>query len=562
MPAPTPRQQEIRDYEGLGLLITAPAGCGKTEALALRVRGLIDRGATSHPRRILILTFTNRAKENIEERLRNYLTHSEVRRHVTISNLHSFAARVIRAHGNVIGVDHTWAIPDSDWVGEQLRALGIPSKQREIVKGYLQEAKLTTRTDAEVLTRIAQSQHPLAIQLEQKRVAEKRLTYDDLPRLADLILRDDGVAALYREHFSSLIIDEFQDLTLQQLSIAQRIGASRITYAGDLAQGIYSFAGANPQMVLDAARAEGIQEIAFAESHRSSPAVLNLVNSLTPMTDGTVLSSSRPESWPGGGLTGHRTFETVEDEAAWIADFAAKIIPLAPSHRIGVVTRVKARREALDSILNEDGHPFSWYRWDDPIFDSHTAPILRSLLRRATDSMLRADDAVKQILELVDPVELHDPTTLESVTAGCTWIQELSIDGSTRAEIRARIKVGEDETLLSAPGLHLLTGHAGKGQQFDWVIVAGMEDDSIPFYLAKTPDAVKEEARVLSVMISRARHGVITTYCERLTKPWGDVVGTTPSRFFGHLNASPSYMGWDAAANWLNNASWEQIAQR
>ncbi|ALN14477.1 UvrD-helicase domain-containing protein [Acidipropionibacterium acidipropionici] len=78
-------------------------------------------------------------------------------------------------------------------------------------------------------------------------MAEKRLTYDDLPRVAELLLNDDAVASLYRNHFSAVIVDEFQDLTPQQLRIVNRIGLGKTTYAGDLAQGIYSFAGAQPE---------------------------------------------------------------------------------------------------------------------------------------------------------------------------------------------------------------------------------------------------------------------------------------------------------------------------
>ena len=58
---PTDKQAEIRDYQGLSLLIVAPAGCGKTEALGLRAKGLIARGSVAAPRRILVTTFSNRA---------------------------------------------------------------------------------------------------------------------------------------------------------------------------------------------------------------------------------------------------------------------------------------------------------------------------------------------------------------------------------------------------------------------------------------------------------------------------------------------------------------------
>lgn len=557
---PTARQIDIRDHESLSLLITAPAGCGKTEALALRVRGFLDRQASLPPRRILLVTFTNRAKENIDERLRTHLSTAEMARHITIHNLHGLSARIIAAHGNTIGLDDSWQLPDADWVGQKLGKLGLQYKQKQLINGYLQEAKLTTRTDAEVIEYLTGIGHQPTLKIEQERQASKQLTYDDLPRLADLILRSDQVAELYREHFSCVIVDEFQDLTLQQLSIIQRIGAGRITFAGDLAQGIYGFAGAAPERVLESARAEGVSEITFAESHRSSPAVLDLVNSLVPLTGGVELECSAPASWPGGGLAAHRVADSTADEADWVITFAQTLFGQVPQHRIGVLVRAKNRREALEAKLSETTS-FAWYRWDDPIFDSRVAPLLRTALRKITQEQLNSPDIEENIFSYVDPLELQDPANRQGLAEGSLWVQELFQDGISKPEIIQRIRVGENETLLGAPGLHLVTGHSGKGQQFDWVIVLGLEKDSIPSFHAKTAAALTEEARVLSVMISRARHGVVVTQVRTVDKPWGPSPAE-PSLFQPTLEQSPSYRTWGGAREWLNTSNWQAIGER
>lgn len=67
--APTGEQQAVRERPELDLLVVAPAGCGKTEAMALRAAGLLERGQVSAPRQILVTTFSNRAKDNIDGRL-------------------------------------------------------------------------------------------------------------------------------------------------------------------------------------------------------------------------------------------------------------------------------------------------------------------------------------------------------------------------------------------------------------------------------------------------------------------------------------------------------------
>jgi DNA helicase-2/ATP-dependent DNA helicase PcrA len=63
-----------------------------------------------------------------------------------------------------------------------------------------------------------------------------------------------------------------------------------------------------------------------------------------------------------------------------------------------------------------------------------------------------------------------------------------------------------------APGLHLLTGHKGKGQEFDWVFVLGLEDGHIPDFRSATTKDVLEELAVLHVIVSRARYGVVLTF--------------------------------------------------
>lgn len=558
---PSTSQLEIRDAPELGLLITAPAGCGKTEALALRLQGLVRRGIVTAPHKVLVVTFTNRARDNIRERLSAYLRQSEISSLVTIQNLHGLATRIVHAHGNVIGVGDDWEASRADWVTDQCRSYGLNSRQSSVVKEHLQSAKLEDRTDEEVAEYLARTGHRIAIAIEKKRVEERILTYDDLPRLASLILRNRSVAELYRQHFVAVIVDEFQDLSKQQLRIVQRIGAERTTFAGDLAQGIYGFAGADPQFVLEEARKVCSREIVFADSHRSSPAVLDLVNALSPLTGGVHLNSSRPDSWPSGGLTGHHDFESVEDEATWVLRFATNVHRRAPRHRIGVIARTKYRRAAVEVALIAGSPPFDWYRWDDPIFDSEAAPLLRSALRRASAAALVSDESPAMYLQsLVPEHALQDPSTRDSVVAGCLWAEGLLADSVPRQEIIGRIKVGEDETLLTAPGVHLLTGHAGKGQQFDWVIVLGLESDSIPGYQATTADLRKEEARVLAVMLSRARHGALTTRSHTSVKPWGDVVRTAPSAFAPALAASKSYRAWHDAKDWLESVHWDELA--
>ena len=100
--------------------------------------------------------------------------------------------------------------------------------------------------------------------------------------------------------------------------------------------------------------------------------------------------------------------------------------------------------------------------------------------------------------------------------------------------------------------------HAGKGQQFDWVFVLGLEDGTIPDYRAQSSGSKREEARVLSVMISRARIGVFGTYIKVDTQR---NYRKRPSEFIGYLNKVPGFLcGKDDIEMWCSKADWPTIA--
>lgn len=557
---PTASQLAIRNSTARDLLVIAPAGCGKTEALALRIQGLLQRGDIVAPQRILVTTFSNRARDNIRERLQDYLPSGTLRDRVTITNFHGLAARLFRAHANVIGLDPAMTIPDGDWVGAQCRAKGFDFNTSAAVQTTLRIAKQEPRTDDEVLTYLSAPGREAALAIERQRVSEGRLTYDDLPRLAELILANDLVADLYQAHFGSVIVDEFQDLTPQQLRIVNRIGYKNTTYAGDLAQGIYGFAGAKPIAIDAAVRAECTEVIEFSESHRSSPAVLAMVNAMTPLTAGTPLTAADPGSWPGGGLAASVGHHTADSEGDWVTRVAQALVSRVPQQRIGVIARTLGRRRFVESALTAANVPF--FRWDDGVLDTETARTLKSLLARFdVRGYEAAADKMAFLRDAAGFESITEPSGRESLLDALHWCHDLLRSGVTAGDIRSRIQIGDAATLITAPGVHLLTGHVGKGQQFDWVVIVGLEDGVIPDFRATSSDEKIEEARVLSVMLSRARHGVIVSRAVSVPTNAGRPMDRKPSSFLTSL-ATANPRKAEELVEWFNSADWAAIAVR
>jgi DNA helicase II / ATP-dependent DNA helicase PcrA len=560
MITPTARQAEIRDEQKLGLLIIAPAGCGKTEALALRTAGLLARGQVRRPSRILVTTFSNRARDNIRERLQQYLPGAAAWDCVAISNFHGLAARIFRAHASVIGMDPSMTIPDSDWVTAQCKDRRLGYTRAGEAQDILRMVKQESLDDAAVRDALATAGNRDAIEIEAQRITEHRLTYDDLLRVCELILQNEDVADLYRCLFSCVIVDEFQDLTPQQLRVIRRIGEGRTTFAGDIAQGIYGFAGAAPEAVLTEIEQEVSRRIVFADSHRSSPAVLEMVNALAPFTGGQHLRSADPALWPAGGLAGLAAFRDTAAEAAFAREFAATVLRKAPHHRIGVIARTANRRRFADAAFADS--TLSWYRWDDPLLDTDTAKAMRALLTTLSPAELSIAPDMLRYLHHVSRLEsVTDPDLKKSLAEALAWTSDLLQEGANPGELRARIKTGDDGTLLTTPGVHLLSGHAGKGQQFDWVVILGAEEGCIPDFRAKTEPQKAEEARVLSVMISRARHGVILTHAAAVEDSYGRPWAKEPSSFQNAFTDIISCREGQDIQRWLDATDWDLLVK-
>lgn len=560
----TPKQAQVLDHEGLSLLIIAPAGCGKTETLALRVRGLLDQQAVKASQRILVATFTKRARDNMHDRLSHYLTPREMREAVTVCNFHGLFARIIQAHSNVIGLDpKRLTMPQNDWVGERCSALKLKGLTND-VKSDISSAKRRALNDEQVLAELQRSGNQYASMIEEQRQAESRLTYDDLPRLAELILANDEVAALYRQHFGAIIVDEFQDLTPQQLRIVQRIGYKKTTYAGDLAQGIYAFAGAQPEYVKKKLEIECSETIEFAESFRSSPAVLTAVNSLNSLTGGQTLTAATPDSWPSGGLAAYRQFDRAQEEAKYIKNLCSWILSegRAPQQRIGISARLKRRRQLVDEMIAASGLPYCI--WDDGVLDKSIAQKIRSMLRGLSLSEFHsADDPLAFLRQAVAFDNEQDPDERTALSSAVDWCLDLLQKDLNPDTILRRIQIGDNDSLITRAGVHLLTGHAGKGQQFDWMVVIGLEEDYLPSCQAiqagDNSAMMGEEARTLAVMLSRARHGVLVTSSSVIS---GDFIpNKRQSRFLTDL--LPAVIcDRQQIHDWLTEADWKAIAER
>lgn len=538
---PSVEQLVAATSEKKNSLIVAPPGCGKTEVLAYRAEHLI---ATLKPnQKILALTFTNRARTNLKDRLRDVLGTERSRRFVTVRNFHGHAADVVRSHYRSIGLDmSTFVPPTTRTLSKAMREVTNDTAEARDAVALLGEVKRSARSDEEVLDALEATGgrvgREAAIAVEMARQDANVLHYDDLIRHAQRLLTIPGVRRLYRCHFGAVLVDEFQDLSSQQLDLVAKSCDTSRTFAGDPLQGIYSWAGAQPEQVEAVLLKACPESVKLTESYRSSPRVLALVNSIGTQLGATALSSAEPARWPDEGFSTAFVFRDFADEANQVVAASQLLHERDPNLSIGVITRSGWRRNVIDEHFAASELPFR--RWDLAVDDPRILQLVRDAMTQLPRGIGFAS-ARDGVLDTVDPADVD---TIEQVDEVFDFLEK-SGSSTPRAALRSIRSTGDPQQAVS-PGVHLLNAHTGKGQQFDWVFVIGLEEKHIPDRRSSDGAALAEEMRVLLVMLSRARHGLVATSVTMLNGRYGTYAATR-SRWFGNLDAAKPCL-WSAFA--------------
>lgn len=327
-----------------------------------------------------------------------------------------------------------------------------------------------------------------------------------------------------------------------------------MTYAGDLSQSIFSFAGADSLSNYQEISKDVTKRVRLVKSFRSAPAVLDTVNTLSSLTMGERLKAAFPMRWGGGGVSALTSFSAWGEEAAWITKTSQKILQECPNQRIGILSRTSYRQSEIKRTLRSCKVVFT--DWADGLFRANTARILRDICDNVPEGLLEKPIDLLSFIQNRANVLQDRLSFSDDLRDSCGWLFDQLLN-SAPADVKARIvSQKSNETIATRKGVHCLTGHAGKGQQFDWVFIAGLDEGTAPFYKSSTRDEILEEARVLSVMVSRARIGIMMTHASKNLYGYK----TVPSRFSVQLQQAPGLLSdVGQVETWLASVDWESI---
>lgn len=278
-------------------LVVAGAGSGKTRVLTYKIAGLLKNGYD--PERILALTFTNKAADEMKVRIDD-LVGAGVSRRLWMGTFHSIFARILRQQAEKIGYKSNFSIYDT-------------SDSKSLIKNIVKEMGLDEKkyTPKAVLSRISQLKNSLITpDVYCKRDdLQKNDAYAKIPRLSDIysayfarcykasamdfddillyiniLFRDfPEVLEQYQDWFQFVLVDEYQDTNFAQHLVVKKLAAHHhhVCVVGDDAQSIYSFRGANIENILKFKETyPECRVFKLERNYRSTQNIVKVANSL------------------------------------------------------------------------------------------------------------------------------------------------------------------------------------------------------------------------------------------------------------------------------------------
>jgi DNA helicase-2/ATP-dependent DNA helicase PcrA len=256
-----------------------------------------------------------------------------------------------------------------------------------------------------------------------------------------------------------------------------------------------------------------------------------MVNGVSADMGAAPLHAHDPDQWPGGGASAALEFATQAEEADYIADVCGQITSADPAASVGVISRAAWRRSAIGGALTQRSS-IPCRRWDRAIEDPAILGLIRTVVANSPRS-IGLETVRTKVLATLDP---GDVDTMEQVDDAFSQLGQAAPGATARAAL-ASLRETDHETPVG-PGVHLLNAHTGKGQQFDWVITCGLETGHLPGRRNSEGSALEEEQRVLLVILSRARYGLVATRSETQDSYYGRPRKVTPSPWWNTLATS------------------------
>ncbi len=344
-----PYQKEAVLDESPACLVNANVGSGKTTVLTAKVRYLCEQKGVD-PKDLMVLTFTNKAANEIRERLENLTGKEE---DLWFGTFHSVALRMLQTILPVEELGYTKEFQ-----------VCIPEEEMQMAQQLITEQNLQIKYKNRLKKRLDQSRQKsgrkpkdygddferLCTLLEEEKKKQNKMTYEEL------ILHTGQLLQSHPEILRPLwlIIDEVQDCDQSQLDLLDSLMGkdSHLFAVGDPNQVIYSWRGSAFQIFFQLKNRYQAMELSLPINYRSSGTILSVARRF--LQNGSTLEGVKSEGGKVQIRKQYDPFQEAEDLAARIRELHMQGIPY---HEIGILYRLQNQSALLEQVLTRNGIP-------------------------------------------------------------------------------------------------------------------------------------------------------------------------------------------------------------
>jgi len=365
-----PEQREAVEAIGGPVLILAGPGSGKTRVIAHRVAYLV-KVCGVRPRRVMAVTFTNKAAREMEERLRQLVSGSVA--DLTLGTFHAICARILRLDGRHVGVDSRFVIYDDD---DQLSLLkrgiqeaGLDPKQfapRAIASAIgAAKSRVLAPEDyiqhsgsyfEEVVGRVYEHYQQLLAQ-------SNALDFDDLlMKVVQLFRTTPEILTRYQSRYLHILVDEFQDTNVVQYELVKQLAGKyrNLCVVGDPDQSIYSWRSADLRNILNFEKDfPEAKMVLLEQNYRSTKMILEAASHIISANQQRKQKGLWTDNEPGEPVVVVETY-TEHEEAQFVVNEVEQLVS-RDEVRLGdcaVMYRTNAQSRALEEAFVRYGTPY------------------------------------------------------------------------------------------------------------------------------------------------------------------------------------------------------------
>ncbi len=350
------------------LLVLAGAGSGKTRVLTTRIAYLINQKQV-HPNNILAITFTNKAANEMKERISSMLEHTYG---MQISTFHSFGLRIIKENYKLLNYEKNFTILDSDdtltLIKKIMKELDIDPKfyNPKAIKNSISGAKNELLNSNEyakyALSDFDEKVHQVFEVYEKTLKANNSLDFDDLLYLPIKLFRENpDVLEKYQEQFKYILVDEYQDTNKAQYILVKMISNKyqNICVVGDDAQSIYGFRGSDYKNILNFEKDYPNTKIIMLEqNYRSTKEILDCANDIIKNNKSGKLKKLWTDIKDDKKPIYHTAYDE-KDEARYVVNEIEKLANNnEPLKEIAVLYRTNAESRNIEEFLRIKNIPY------------------------------------------------------------------------------------------------------------------------------------------------------------------------------------------------------------